>query len=263
MTTRTSSVARRLGWTLFAAGVLLLLVLLALLRLTVATDYLNHALVKDPEREAPSGRVLVSPADGTVLYVKEIYKGVIPDVVKRGVPVPLVAHLKTEPLRPFERGYLIGIYMNTQGVHVNRIPNRGIVRKQIIFNGPHMNMTRAELKIIWTQMIPGLATLKKLLGMEPYGFGDDADFILQSARETLVVEDERGAYLYIVRIADYWVGKILTWVTEGEAVERGQRFGLISWGSQTDLFIEATPGLQITAEVGQYLYGGESVVATY
>ena len=263
MTTQTGSVVRVLGWTLLVVGVLILLALGVLLRLTAATDYLNHALVKDPERQAPGGRVVVSPADGTVLYVKEVRDGVIPDVVKRGVPVPMVDHIKAELLRPFEHGYLIGIYMNTQGVHVNRMPNHGVLQKQYIFNGPHMNMENAELKIIWTQMVPGLVTLKKLLGMEPYGLGDDADFILQSARETLVVVDERGAYLYIVRIADYWVGKILTWVEEGEPVKRGERFGLISWGSQTDLFIEATPGLEITTDVGQYLYGGESVVATY
>jgi phosphatidylserine decarboxylase len=66
-----------------------------------------------------------------------------------------------------------------------------------------------------------------------------------------------------VRIADYYVGKILTWVGEDEAVDRGQRMGLISWGSQTDIYIEETPGLAVTVRVGEYVYGGETILATY
>jgi len=124
-------------------------------------------------------------------------------------------------------------------------------------------MTAAETRIILTGLLPGLVTLKKLLGLSPFGIEGEADFVLKSARETLVLEDERGKKLYVVRIADYYVGKILTWVQEGERVERGQRMGLISWGSQTDLYVEETPGLRMVVEVGDYVYGGESVLATY
>ncbi|GJL65883.1 MAG: hypothetical protein NPIRA05_08540 [Nitrospirales bacterium] len=251
------------GYVLFALALLILGSIAALLRLTVVTDYMYHALVKDPERQIPEGNVIVSPADGTILYVRKIQDGIIPEVIKKGVPVPMIEHLKGTPARPFNAGYLIGIYMNTQGVHINRMPNHGTVTRQMIFNGPHMNMTGAETKIILTQMIPGLVSLRKALGLEPFGFMDEADYVLKSARETIVVEDERGASLYIVRIADFYVGKILTWVGEGESVTRGQKIGLISWGSQTDLFIEETPGMTITVSVGDYVYGGETVVAMY
>ena len=102
-----------------------------------------------------------------------------------------------------------------------------------------------------------------MLGLEPFAIEDKADYVLKSARETLAIEDERGAYVYVVRIADYWVGKILTWVGEGEQVERGQKLGMITWGSQTDLFIESTPGIEIRVKPGDYVYGGETIVATY
>jgi len=120
-----------------------------------------------------------------------------------------------------------------------------------------------DVQSILTEMVPGLVSLRKILGLSPHGIENDADFVLKSARETLVVEDERGADLYIVRIADYYVGKILTWVHEGDSVDRGQRMGLVSWGSQTDLFIEDSPGLEVTAGVGDYVYGGETVLAEY
>ena len=251
------------GWGLFSLGVLALVAMIVLLRLTVVTDYMYAALVKDPERTAPDGPVIVAPADGTVLYVRRITDGIIPRVVKRGVEVPIVEHIKTEPSRPFKDGYLIGIYMNTHGVHINRMPNNGTVKRRIVFNGPHMDMTAAETRIIVSQMIPGLVSMRKLLGIPPHDIENESDFILKSARETLEIEDERGAYLYVVRIADYYVGKILTWVGEGEQVERGEKIGMITWGSQTDLFIEGTPGLRIAVDAGDYVYAGETVIAKY
>jgi len=248
---------------LCAALLLLLLALGSLLRLASVTDYLYHAAVKDPERVSPAGPLIVAPADGTVLYVRRVRDGVVPEVVKRGVRVPVVDIVKTDSGEPFRDGYLIGIYMNTFGVHINRIPNHGVVERQIVFNGPHMDMSAAESKIILSSLVPGLVSLRKLFGLSPFGTQNDHDFVLQSARETLVVEDERGVRLYVVRIADYYVGKTLTWVRPGDSVARGQKMGLISWGSQTDLYIEETPGMRIEVDVGEYVYGGETVLATY
>ena len=247
----------------FASGLMALAGLALLFRFAQATDYLYHALVKDPPRHAPSGDVLVAPADGTVLYVTPIEGGVIPEVVKRGVPVPLADHLKTQPAPNFGDGFLIGIYMNGDGVHINRVPISGRVKQRIIFNGPHMNMSPAERIIILTQLLPGWAGLKKLLGFSPYDIAEEADFILKSARETLVIADVRGVRVYVTRIADYGVGKILTWVQEGQQVFTGQKLGMITWGSQTDIFVEATPGLAPQVRVGQYLYAGETILATF
>ncbi len=251
------------GYVLFLAGLALLAFILILLQFPKVTDYLYHAAVKDPERVSPDGSVMVSPADGTVIYIRRIVDGIIPEVVKKGVPVPIVDHLKMQPLRPFKKGYLIGIYMNTHGVHVNRVPDHGILKKQFIFNGPHMNMTSAETTIILSQLIPGMLTLKKILGIPPFNLEDKADYILNSARETLVLEDSRKTYVYIIRIADYWVGRILTWIPVGKHVSRGQKLGMITWGSQTDILFESTPGLKIKVGVGDYVYGGESILATY
>ena len=254
---------RLLGPALFASAVVLLAIIFVLLRLSVVTDYMYHATVKDPVRSPPEGRVIVAPADGTVLYVRRIENGTMPEVIKRGVAVPLVEHTKAEPGHEIADGYLIGIYMNTQGVHINRVPNHGRLLEQTIFNGPHMDMTAAERTVILSQLVPGKTTLRKLLGRPPFDIEDEADFVLRSARETLVFEDERGVHIYVIRIADYYVGKILTWIEEGASVSRGDKLGMITWGSQTDLMIETTPELKITVEAGDYVYGGETVVATY
>jgi len=247
----------------FVAGLALLAVAVLLLRITVVTDYLYHATVKDPERTPPAGDVIVAPADGRVLYVRRVEDGIVPEIVKRGVPVPLTRHLKTDPERSFAPGWLIGIYMNGDGVHVNRVPIAGVIEKRIIFNGPHMDMTAAETTIIMTQLVPGWVSFKKMLGWPPYEIEDDAEFVLKSARETMVIRDVRGASVYVARIADYSVGKILTWVHEGEQVETGQKLGMITWGSQTDLYIEETPGTRVRVVPGEFVYGAETVIATY
>lgn len=198
-----------------------------------------------------------------MLYVRRVRDGVIPQVVKRGVEVPIVEHLKLEPRRPFADGWLVGIYMSADSVHVNRVPIAGEVVEQLIWNGPHMHMNQAEQVIILTQLIPGWVSLKKLLGLPPYDLEHKTDFILKSARETLVIEDVRQTLVYVVRIADYSVGKILTWVDVGQSVETGQRLGMITYGSQTDVLFEHTPGLRIRVKPGQFVYGGETVLATY
>jgi phosphatidylserine decarboxylase len=255
--------ARLAVYSSFTLGVVILVAIFVLLRFSIVTDHMYSALVKDPERVIPQQRAIVSPADGTVLYVKSIDNGVIPEIVKRGVEVPVAEHIKTSPQRPIEDGFLVGIYMNTHGVHINRNPLAGTLVEQTIFNGPHMDMTRAETRIILTQLIPGWVTLKKLIGLPPYAIENDADFILKSARETLAIHDVRDRYIYVTRIADYYVGKILTWVKENQQVKTGQKLGLITWGSQTDILVESSPGIVIKVKPGDQVYGGEGIIATY
>ncbi len=255
---------RWIGWLTLALGVLILVLVLLLLRLSVVTDYFYHALVKDPPRQIPPGKNIVSPADGTVLYVKKIQNGVIPEVVKKGVAIPLEEMIKSNLSGPINEGYLIGIYMNVETVHITRVPVNGTYIKQIVFNGPHMSMDEQEKAVILTSMIPGLVTVKKLLGLDPFSIEKHGDYILKSARETSVFKDVRGTFVYVIRIADYWVGNILTWIEEGQEAKKGEKMGMITWGSQVDIYFEHTPGLKLNdIEVGDYVYAGETILASY
>ncbi|MBF0309092.1 MAG: phosphatidylserine decarboxylase [Magnetococcales bacterium] len=227
------------------------------------TDFLHGGLVKDPERATPAGPVIVAPADGTVLYVRRVEAGAIAEVVKKGVRVALTDYLKRPLTTPDFRGWLIGIFMKTHGVHINRIPLAGEVRRITVHNGPHLSMKQAEKHLLYAEMIPGLIALRKWLGHPPFDISDEEEFVLKSARETLEIRDERDRQLFVIRIADYYVGRILTWVEEGRQVASGERFGMITWGSQTDLLIEESPGLQVTVQSGDRVLGGESVLASF
>ena len=252
-----------MGWLTLALGLAMLVLVLLLLRLSVVTDYFYHSLVKDPPRQIPAGNNIVSPADGTVLYIKKVQNGIVPEIVKKGIAIPLGEMIKSTPAEPMKDGFLIGIYMNVETVHITRVPVDGAYIKQIVFNGPHMSMSKLEKNVILTSMIPGLVTFKKLLGLEPFSIEKYGDYILKSARETSVFRDARGTPVYVIRIADYWVGKILTWIEEGHQVKKGQKMGIVTWGSQVDICFENTAGLKIHTEVGDYVYAGETILASY
>jgi phosphatidylserine decarboxylase len=248
---------------LLASGLLALAATLLLLRFAAVTDYLYHGLVKDPERVAPAGPVVVAPADGRVLYVRRVEGGEIPEVVKRGVSVPLATHLRLDREPAFPPGWLVGIYMNTDGVHVNRSPVAGRLEERFVWNGPHLEMSEVERAVILGALVPGWVSVRKLFGVSPYDIENKADFVLKSARETLRIRDDRDTDVYLVRIADFTVGKILTWVAPGEPLARGQRLGMITWGSQTDVFFADGGTTRPRVSVGDYVYGGETVLATH
>lgn len=248
---------RALRWLAWGLSLSLLLVVYAGRRLSDASGYLASQLVKDPERTPPPGDDIVSPADGTVLYVRRFHDGEVPVVIKRRAKIPVAEFLGFEDGAP-RRGFIVGIYMNTFGVHVNRSPLAGRVARREWYNGPQLDMSELEKPLLLSALLPGPTSFRKVLGLAPHQIASEADYITQSAREVLVIE---GAYrAYVVRIADYYVGKIVTWVPEGGEVERGQRLGLITWGSQTDLVIEDDGTLEPLVEEGDYVLGAATAL---
>lgn len=242
-------------WLAWGLSLSLLLLVYAGRRLSDASGYLASQLVKDPERALPAGDDIVSPADGTVLYVRRFTDGEVPVVIKERTHIPVREFLGFDDGAP-RQGYIIGIYMNTFGVHVNRSPLAGRVLRREWYNGPQLDMSELEKPLLLSALLPGPETLKKVFGLAPHQIASKADFITQSAREVLVIEGTHRSF--VVRIADYYVGKIVTWVNEGMEVERGQRLGLITWGSQTDLIIEDDGRLEPLVTEGDYVLGAST-----
>jgi phosphatidylserine decarboxylase len=52
--------------------------------------------------------------------------------------------------------------------------------------------------------------------------------------------------------------RIVCWLETGDQVQRGQRFGLIRFGSRVDLYIPAQTQLEVS--VGQKVKAGETVL---
>lgn len=199
---------------------------------------------RDPEREIPGGNNIVSPADGTIVYVKEIKNGEIPISVKKGKEIRLEEMSKIHDNR-FNEGYIIGIFMSPLSVHVNRAPISGKVEQISYFHSKNINMGRMFLNTIFRK--------------KPFYVG--CDHILQNERNTIIINGEFP--VAVVQIADVVVHKILCWVKEGQTITKGERIGLIRMGSQVDIILPAEKGIKIVVREGEYVYAGETILATY
>jgi len=138
--------------------------------------------------------------------------------------------IKVEDLTesPFTSGPVkkVSIFMNVFNVHVNRVPVSGRVLSQIYFPG-------AFLK----------ASLDKASE--------------HNERNALILETEEGPVV-MVQIAGLIARRIVSWVAEGEQLERGQRFGMIRFGSRVDLYLPSNSDIMVT--VGQKVSAGWSPI---
>jgi phosphatidylserine decarboxylase len=220
---------------LYAAGALLaaLVPLFALYRFWF--------FFRNPRRDIPEGDLVVSPADGRVLYVSMLEGEQAPFSIKKGKTIVL-DELMDDP----GGGYtlVIGIYMTPWSVHLNRIPFTGVVRKTAWRKGRgNLSMLRALLNLIFD--------------VKPLTEG--LDYLLGNERRTTVIEGERvrGA---VVQIADRWIRRIVADCREGDRVTRGRVFGMIRMGSQCDLFLRFDSDHEVVVREGQSVKAGSSVL---
>lgn len=183
---------------------------------------------RDPERIAPDrDDVVVSPADGTVIYVKRSTGGVLPASVKGGREFSLEELIRTR--LSSEDAVVVGIALSFLDVHVNRAAVQGEVTLQRRFAGQFMSLKRE-------------------------------DAVVRNERATTVIRNG-SLEVGIVLIASRLVRRILSYVQEGEPVALGQRIGVIRFGSQVDLVLPARPDLRLLVAPGDRVSAGVSVVA--
>ena len=72
--------------------------------------------------------------------------------------------------------------------------------------------------------------------------------------------DHHGVPIVCRQIVGILARRIVTRLTVGQQVTRGERFGIMKFGSRIDLFLPRSA--RITVKVGDRVVGGESVVAT-
>ena len=204
-----------------------------------------HAFFRDPERHAPAGPVIVAPADGRVLYVCEVEPHTMPVVVKHGAEIPVTDAPFVGP--GDQPGVLIGIYMFPWSVHVNRAPIAGKITQVNArpARPENRSMARALMHLMWRLPIDDQVRAS----------------VAENARNTIVIEGDLSVAM--VQIADRYVRQVDCYVSPGNAVERGQRVGMIRMGSQCDVFLRRIPGLQVLCRPGDHTRAGETVLARY
>jgi phosphatidylserine decarboxylase len=210
--------------------------------------YWRHTwFFRNPPRTVPPEQAgILSPADGTVVYVKEVLPGDEVITIKRGLKAT-INDISREDLT--SRKVLIGIFMSPFNVHYNRIPLSGKVR--FIHHYPAIG---SNLCMIWMH-------LRTVLNCLPHY--KNSVHIIQNERTVTAIEGRyRGRSLssYVVQIAAKNVNGIDSYVDEGDPVQAGQVFGMIRIGSQVDLIINSFEGMKIRVRPGEKVFAGETIL---
>ena len=122
----------------------------------------------------------------------------------------------------------VGIFLSVLDVHVNRIPVDGTITRIAYRHGKFLN-----------------ASLDK---------ASDAN-----ERNALAIRLADGREIAVVQIAGLIARRIRCDVHEGDAVQAGERFGIIRFGSRTDIYLPE--GVRALVAEGQTMIGGETVIA--
>jgi phosphatidylserine decarboxylase len=124
----------------------------------------------------------------------------------------------------------ISIFMSPFDVHVNRVPASGTVKQKTHKPGKFY-----------------VASLPKASS--------------KNERVELTIETPEGLSLGVVQIAGRMARRIVCYPAEGEAVEKGRRFGLIRFGSRVELFLPQE--VSVAVRPGQKVKGGETVMGYF
>ena len=122
----------------------------------------------------------------------------------------------------------ISVFMNVFNVHSNRAPVDGTVRQRWYHAGSFLN-----------------AALDKAS--------------LENERNALWLQTRGGQDVTCVQIAGLIARRILCYVGEGAALERGQRYGFIRFGSRVDVYLP--PDAELMAALGDKVFAAETILA--
>ena len=122
----------------------------------------------------------------------------------------------------------VGIFLSVIDVHVNRVPADGTVTRIAYRHGAFVNAS----------------------------FDKASD---ENERNAIAIRLHDGREVAVVQIAGLIARRILCDLREGDVVHAGNRFGIIRFGSRTDLYLPE--GVRPLVAEGQTMIGGETVIA--
>ncbi|MHC4809859.1 MAG: phosphatidylserine decarboxylase [Planctomycetota bacterium] len=126
---------------------------------------------------------------------------------------------------------VIRIYLSVFNVHVNRCP--------------------CPAEVLGTRHQPG-----RHLDVRDPASARENEWLLMSLRRT-----DDGVRIGVRQIAGLVARRIVCGVTTGRRLDRGQKYGMIKFGSSTELIVPETPGLEIAVDLGDRVAAGRTLMA--
>ena len=124
----------------------------------------------------------------------------------------------------------VSIFLSPFDVHINRTPVEGRIEKITYQRGSFLAAYKEEAS-------------------------------RRNEQNALTIVDNEGRTLGVVQIAGVLARRIVCRATHGDRLTRGERFGLIMFGSRTDTYLPE--GCRVEVAEGQRVRGGETVLARF
>ncbi len=121
----------------------------------------------------------------------------------------------------------VSIFMSVFNVHVNRVPLTGRVVDTFYVSGKFLDVRHER-----------------------------ATF--ENERLGIVLEAARGVKIVVVQVAGLIARRIVCYAKKGDSLNRGERYGLIRFGSRLDVYLPK--GTEITVAMGEKTRCGETVL---
>ena len=126
-------------------------------------------------------------------------------------------------------GTQVSVFLTVFDVHVNRVPMPGVV------------------ELLEHRAGKFIAAISRRASLE---------------NEQVVIGIRDGSRRILVRqIAGLLARRIVCHLSEGETVERGQRFGIIKFGSRVDIVVP--PDVTLRVRKGQRVTGGQTIIGSF
>ncbi|HXV81544.1 MAG TPA: phosphatidylserine decarboxylase family protein [Candidatus Binatia bacterium] len=124
----------------------------------------------------------------------------------------------------------VSIFLSPFDVHINRTPVEGKIEKITYQRGKFLAAYKEEAS-------------------------------QRNEHNALSIVDSRGRNLGVVQIAGVLARRIICRAKPGDILARGERFGLIMFGSRTDAYLPE--GCQVEVAEGERVKGGETILARF
>lgn len=140
------------------------------------------------------------------------------------------------------------------GIHTEGSPHRldpDACQRVSIFMSPlNVHINRTPLSATVSQVAYSSGSFRA-------AYSDDAAEINEA--NALRLSAPSGWSIVVVQIAGWLARRIVCHVKEGDRLQRGERFGLIMFGSRVDVYLPST--VEITVAPGQRVRAGATVIA--
>jgi len=133
-----------------------------------------------------------------------------------------------------QRAHKIGIFMSPLDVHVNRAPCEGEVEAVAHLAGRFLSAFKPSASV-------------------------------ENERNSLAIRGADGGRTPILvrQIAGVLARRIVCRAAVGDRLERGQRFGMVKFGSRAEVYVPTDSGFEIAVHPGQRVRAGETILGTF